>query len=120
MKKFLTAFVTLMMSIACVALAACAPFTMDMAKSRMEDAGYTITTYDETAVELMLMADIEDLESGFSAMKNGEMFIALYFESVSAAKDCFEAFDGINEYAEQEGRWIYWGTDEAKKDFKLF
>ena len=90
-----------------------------------KDYGYPVYEADKRVKELYLehprlMADIEDLESGFSAMKNGEMFIALYFESVSAAKDCFEAFDGINEYAEQEGRWIYWGTDEAKKDFKLF
>ena len=121
MKKILTAFVTLMMSIACCVLAACAPFTIDMAQSKMEDAGYTVTIHSATEAKLLLMQDVDDLDSALSAVKNGEMFVALYFESMSAAKEYFESSGGVNEYAEQEGKWVYWGTDEAKEDFtKLF
>ena len=65
-----------------------------------------------------MMQDIEGLESAFTAVKDGEMFIALYFESFSAAKKFYDDNEGINEYTEVEGRWVFWGTDEAKEDFK--
>lgn len=117
-KKLLTAVCAVVL---CVGISACAPFTVDMAESRMEKAGYTVTLHSETEAELLMMQDIEGLESAFTAVKNGEMFIALYFESFSAAKKFYDDNDGINEYTEVEGKWVFWGTDEAKEDFgKLF
>ena len=115
MKKILT---TVCAAVLCIGISACAPFTVDMAESRMEKAGYTVTLHSETEAEILMLQDIEGLESAFTAVKDGEMFIALYFESFSAAKKFYDDNDGINEATEVEGRWVFWGTDAAKEDFK--
>ena len=115
MKKILTAFVTLMMSIACCVLAACAPMNIEKAEDKMKDAGYTVVAYEQ---------DAEGLVGGIMATKvegllDIDTLTALYFSSIGEAKDFYDELD--NEDAKWQGKWVFWGSEDAMEDFtKLF
>lgn len=109
--------VALIAIVACVFFA-CVPSDMEKAKSKMEDAGYTVASISRS---------YEGLEGAFSATKvsvsegSGTMF-AFYFESASAAKDAYDEIKGDNKDEDmpvkQNGKWVYLGTSAAIKAFE--
>ena len=117
MKKFLTAFVTLMMSIACLALAACAPMNIEKAEDKMKDAGYTVVSYDEIEADGLVGGIIATKIEG---LLDGDILYALYFSSIGDAKDYYDGLDKKDD-VKWEGKWVFSGTDDAMEDFtKLF
>ena len=75
MKKFLIAFLGL---VACIGMSACAPFTMDMAESKMEKAGYTVQVYSVEESQSIFGQPVDGLVSALQASKGlfGDALIA--------------------------------------------
>ena len=110
MKKFLCAVLA---AIACVGCVACVPSNMEKAEKKMKKEGYTVIAYtDEEA---------EGLVGGFNATKMDEWELdnltALLFESRKEAKDFYNDMNNKGN-AIQEGKWVYWGTEDAIEDFE--
>ena len=110
MKKFL---VGLLMSIACFAMVACAPANVEKAEDKMKDAGYTVVAYSGDD-------DAEGLVGGIVATKmegllDVDTLTALYFSSFKEAKNYYDDLD--NDDAKWEGKWVFWGSEDAMEDF---
>ena len=119
MKKFvkIISIVALVAILAAVCFA-CAPSSVDKAKSKMEKAGYSTSSYTDK--------DAEDCDGSFAAIKsliplNG--LYALHFKTTKAAKAYYDDVvgdskkDAEKDNFKQEGKWVYWGSDEAVKAF---
>lgn len=104
MKKFLCG---LLAAIACIGFAACVPSNMDKAEAKMEDAGYLVVAYSDK--------EAEGLVGGMVATKITKTMTALLFESSKDAKEFLEETKETG--AKQDGKWVYWGTEEAIEDF---
>ena len=111
MKKILCAVLA---AVACLGMAACVPSNMDKAEEKMKKEGYTVIAYtDEEA---------EGLVGAFTATKmegilNVDNVTALLFESSKAAKEFYKDMENKGS-AIQDGKWIYWGTEDAIEDFE--
>ena len=98
----------------CLFLIACTPTSVSKAKEKMREEGYTVSAYSAD--------DAEDVEGGFVAMKSGgilnvDTITAVLFKSTKAAKKFMEeSGDKLN--AIRDGKWVYWGTEDAIEDFK--
>ena len=110
MKKLLHA---VLVAMACLSFVACVPSSMDKAEEKMKKEGYTVIAYtDEEA---------EGLVGAFTATKmegilNVDNVTALLFESSKAAKEYYEGLDNKGS-ALQDGKWVYWGTEDGIEDF---
>ena len=110
MKKILCAVLA---AVACLGMAACVPSNMEKAEEKMKEEGYTVIAYtDEEA---------EGLVGGFNATKvegllNVDNITALLFDSTKSAKEFYEEMDNKGS-AIQDGKWVYWGTEDAIEDF---
>lgn len=113
MKKFLS---TMIMALACVAMAACAPMSVEKAEEKMQKEGYMVLAYEDT--------DAEGCVGGFVATKNDgeglfdieiEMITAVLFETSDAASDFYSVANQAG--AVLDGKWVYWGTEDAIEDF---
>ncbi len=125
MKKFLVGLMTVLF---CLCLAACAPANVEKAKDKLKDAGYTIVSATEDAVP-----GVEGSVGSITAMKGadtlmgnltgeGDMIVAVLFESSSAAKAYYnehkdEAEEEEDQIVKQDGKWVYSGTEDAIKAF---
>ena len=110
--------VALIAVVACV-LFACVPSNLDKAKTKMEDAGYTVIAVEKS---------YEGFEGGFSATKvsisegSGQLF-AFYFKDSKSAKAAYDKM-GDSEKKEKsdiiklKGKWIYIGSEAAIKAFE--
>lgn len=119
MKKVVSVVaVVMLVAMLAVCLVACAPKDMDTAKTKMSDAGYLAvggTWGDKDA----------NVKGLFVATKLTDSMVALYFDSASDAKAFIKengstvTFGG-KEYksAEQTGKWVIAGSDDAKAAFK--
>ena len=111
MKKILCAVLA---AVACLGMAACVPSNMEKAEKKMKEEGYTVIAYtDEEA---------EGLVGGFNATKaegllNIDNLTALLFSSSKEAKNYYENLDNKGS-ALQDGKWVYWGTEDAIEDFE--
>ena len=111
MKKFLCAMMAI---IACVGFVACVPNNMDNAEKKMKKEGYTVMEYTND--------EAEGLVGGFNATKVGDLLsvdnlTALLFESTKDAKEFYNSLPNKGS-AIQEGKWVYWGTEDAIEDFE--
>ena len=110
MKKILCA---LLAAVSCLGFAACVPMTMDQAEEKMKKEGYTVIAYTDDE-------EAEGLVGGFNATKmegilDIDNLTALYFSSIKEAKAYYEDLNQTN--AIQDGKWVYWGTEDAIEDF---
>ena len=101
-------------AMSCLFLFACTPTSVSKAKEKMREDGYLVIAYTNN--------DAEDLEGGFTATKNADRLsvdtiTALLFDSTKAAKKFMSDYgDDFN--AIRDGKWVYWGTEDAIEDFK--
>ena len=110
MKKL---FAVLAASLACVCFTACTPFSVEKAEEKMEEAGYTVIAYKNE--------EAEGLTGGLVATKISltegvDILTAAYFETTEDAKAFYEELGESS--AVQEGKWVYWGDEDAIEDFK--
>ena len=122
MKKFL---VGILAALTCFAFVACAPNTVEDAKTKMEEAGYTVIVSGEAAAELIAGETAVDMltatksSGGLTNLKIDNVS-AIFFESSSAAKEYYESVKDDkdeDEVAKQDGKWVYVGTETAIADF---
>ena len=111
MKKILC---TILAFVSILCFAACVPGNMKDAEKKMKSEGYTVIAYTDK--------DAEGLIGGFNATKAEGLFdvdnlTALLFESEKAAKEFYKDMENKGS-AIQDGKWIYWGTEDAIEDFK--
>lgn len=110
MKKILCAVLA---AIACLAMVACVPSSMDKAEEKMKAEGYTVIAYTDD--------EAEGLVGAFSATKmegllNVDNITALLFDSSKSAKAYYDGLKNKSN-ATQDGKWVYWGTEDAIEDF---
>ena len=119
MKKMMSKLVGALCAVAlCISMTACAPFTFDRAEEKMEEAGYTVMAYESTGEEEGLVGGIVAVK--MEGLLNVDTITALYFSSILEAKDYYDGLDN-KEDAKWEGKWVFWGSEEAIEDFtKLF
>lgn len=106
MKKLLTLIVSLLLIVTMAFMAACTPKDVESAKAKMDEAGYIVVGYENK--------DAEGLVGGFVATKITETITAALFDDKESAKDFAEA---MGEKAVQDGKWVYFGSEGAIKDF---
>ena len=110
MKKFLCA---ILMGIMCLGFAACAPSSIEKAEEKMQEAGYTVLAYSND--------DAEGCVGSFLAQKgliNGSTLYACLFDSKDAATDFYSTATQISSSAVLDGKWVYWGDEDAIDVFK--
>lgn len=111
MKKFISALMAVLACIAMCFLVACTPSNVEDAETKMEEAGYKVIAYSNK--------DAEGLVGGLIATKLADLELdtltAAYFETADDAKAFYEDLGESN--ATQDGKWVYWGTEDAVEDF---
>ena len=111
MKKFLLAIVTAMM---CIGMSACAPMSVEKAEEKMQKAGYTVVAYENKEAEGMVGGFVAT--AGISGLLSGNTMTAVLFDSKDAATDFYSVANQAG--AVLDGKWVYWGSEEAIKEFK--
>ena len=110
MKKLLTLIVSLLLIVTMAFMAACTPKDVESAKKKMKEADYTVIGYESK--------DAENLVGAFAATNPlaplTDTLVALLFEDKESAKDFAEK---TGENAVQDGKWVYWGAEDAIKAF---
>ena len=111
-KSFKSIILAFLAALVCVFACACAPSSIDKAKEKMEEADYTVISYSDDEAEGCI--------GGISASKFADLefdtIYALLFDSKKAAKEYHE--DCNNDDAVLDGKWVYWGTEDAIEVFK--
>lgn len=122
MKKALRLSSLAVLLMAVIALVSCAPKDLDSATKKMEKKGYNCVE-DKLVVPTALKLAKVDVEACFVATKEGETVTAILFADKKTAND---SYDAVKQYAEdhgakseakKSGKWIYYGTEQAMKDF---
>ena len=111
MKKFLLAIVTAIM---CIGMSACAPSSVEKAEEKMQKAGYTVVAYEKEDAEGFVGGFVAT--AGLSGLLGGNTMTALLFETTDAASDFYSVANQAG--AVLDGKWVYWGSEEAIKEFK--
>lgn len=110
MKKVLCAVLA---TVACMGFAACVPSNVEKAKTKMKTEGYAVVGVEDY--------EGEGLVGGFNATKlewnDVDNITALLFDSKANAKKFYDEL-GDKSRAFQDGKWVYWGTEDAVEDFK--
>lgn len=127
MKKVLRMSSLLLVLVALLGLTACAPKDPAKAKEKLEGKEYTVVVDANVIPAAMKLFGIKGVESVVTATKkaedNVETVTAVLFAEKAQAKD---AIDKLVEYAKkngeqtevkQVGKWLYYGTEQAMKDF---
>lgn len=107
----------LTMAVLCVSLFACVPSSLEKAQEKMAREGYNVVNINVDA--------LDGAEGGIMAtdLLEGDMLIAVRFESVKAAKQGLKDWDelmsklGKQGTAIRDGRWVYSGSGDAVEDF---
>ena len=113
MKKFVKVTAIVVVCLMAVAMfAACAPSSVEKAKEKLGDKDYVCIGYQDK--------ESEGLQGGIIATKvlSGEAITAVWFDTVANAKKFYEDISGDEkENLKRSGKCVYWGTDQAIKDF---
>lgn len=108
MKKFLLG---LLAAIMCIGMAACTPSSVEKAEEKMQEAGYKVVAYSKD--------DAEGMVGGFVASKGltdiTNTMTAILFDSKDAASDFYSTISETG--AVLDGKWVYWGAEEAIEEF---
>lgn len=110
MKKF---FLSLIMAIMCIGMAACAPMSVEAAEEKMQKAGYTVVAYEDKEAEGLVGGFVAT--AGLSGLLGGNTMTALLFETTDAASDFYSVANKAG--AVLDGKWVYWGSEEAVDAF---
>ena len=110
MKKLLHA---VLVAMACLSFVACVPSNMDKAEEKMKKEGYTVLAYTDDKAEGLVGAFTATKMEG---LLNVDNVTALLFDSKDAAKEYYENY-GNKANAIQDGKWVYWGTEDGIEDF---
>ena len=110
MKKIICALAA---TLACLFLFACTPTSIDKAEDKMKKEGYTVLAYTDDKAE--------DVVGAFTATKvesllEADTITAILFKSTKAAKNYMKEL-GDSSKAVRDGKWVYWGTEDAIEDF---
>ncbi len=110
MKKFIC---MILATLACLFLFACTPSSVEKAEDKMKKEGYTVLAYSDK--------EADGLVGGFTATKaegilDVDNITALLFKTKDDAKKFMEEIDD-NSKAIRDGKWVYWGTEDAIEDF---
>lgn len=117
MKKLFKALSTcLVLVVMAVMLVGCVPSNVAKAKEKMQEAGYKVGAYTNDDED-------DDIKGGFIAYKENVLvpdLTAVQFEDNDEAKDYFEDHknDKLKKNIERKGKWVFWGTESAIKEFK--
>ena len=113
----------LVLVMALVAFVGCAPKDPAAAREKLEKAEYVVIE-EKIIVPVGLAAlGVKGIDSVMVATKEGEIVTMVYFKEKANAS---EYFDKVKEYAKdkdedcavkQSGNWIYYGSEQAMKDF---
>lgn len=112
-------------------LVACAPKDVKAARTKLEKADYTVATdatVVPTALKLLGVKGVETVLVATKTVKNGdeetlETVTAIFFTEKDQVN---EYYSSVEEYAKKNGKdaeikkagkWIYYGTSKAMKDF---
>jgi hypothetical protein len=92
---------------------------LEKAEEKLEAAGYAVKSYDidaEGYVGGVVATKGGSLGNIVGGLLDGNMFTATLFETKEAAT---KYFNELNEdtKAVQDGKWVYWGSEEAVKAF---
>ncbi len=130
MKKFLIVILTILLAISSLALTACFPIE-EKAKENLEDAGYTITYYENDykvfkKVWSQSYGSIDERSYGLTeaiikANLDTDWVTIYYFDETDDAMDYIDDFESYNtslseddpEYPKRDGRVVYYGTEDA-------
>ena len=111
MKKVVLAILAML---SCLAFVACVPGNVDKAKEKMKQEGYAVLGVQDYEGE-------EGLVGGFTATKvewgDADNLTALLFSTQKEARSFYNNMED-NSRAFQDGKWVYWGTEDAVEDFK--
>lgn len=107
MKKFLSLLVSLLLIVTMAFMAACTPKDVESAKAKMKEAEYIVVGYENK--------EAEGLVGGIVASKLIENMTAALFDTKENAKKFAEL---MGDKAVQDGKWVYFGSEGAIKDFK--
>ena len=116
MKKF---FVALLTALTCLILVACAPSDLIKAEEKLEKAGYKVEDYElsqEGYVGGILATKGGSLGDIIGGLIDGNQFYAVLFETKEDATEYFNSL-GEDTKAVQNGKWVYWGSEEATEAF---
>lgn len=120
-KTTLIISVLLIAALGTLLLTACVPSSLEKAEEKLEKAGYTVMAYE---------GDAEDQEEGVvgglvatKGLLGSDGFLtAILFDSATSAKEAFEEYqEEIGEEdteVKQSGKWVYFGDEQAIKDFE--
>ena len=106
MKKVILAILAML---SCFAFVACVPSNVEKAEAKMKEEGYLVVGEERE--------DAEGFVGGFLATKLTDTINAYLFSSKEEAKNFYETV-GEKFKAIQDGKWVYWGTEDAIDDFK--
>ncbi|MBQ7924544.1 MAG: hypothetical protein IJ329_04485 [Clostridia bacterium] len=109
-------------ALTCVMLVACTPSNLEKASDKMAKEGYKVTE---------LKGDSEEgCVGGISATKANLDFTNMDFEGDTITAYLFESKKDAEAYVNdvkenwgedyspvQDGKWVYWGTEDAIEDF---
>ncbi len=111
MKKF---FLALIAAIMCIGMSACTPMSVEKAEEKMQKAGYTVVAYENKEAEGLVGGFVAT--EGLGGLLGGNGMTALLFETKDAASDFYSAANQAG--AVLDGKWVYWGSEEAVDAFK--
>ena len=97
----------------CIGMAACTPSSVEKAEEKMQEAGYKVVAYSK---------DAEGMVGGFVASKGitdvTNTMTAILFETKDDATDFYSNISETG--AVLDGKWVYWGAEEAIDEFTGF
>ena len=123
MKKFLRWIALGALSVlTCAMLFACTPSNLEKAESKMEDAGYKVeTTTENLNIDGCVGMIVANKTSG--SILGGDLktdtIYAYLFDSKDSAKAYADSQEDniITGTPTQDGKWVYWGNEDAIEDF---
>lgn len=128
MKKVLRLSSLLLVLVALLGLASCAPKDPVDAKEKLEKKEYTVVVDGNLAPAAMKLFGIDGVESVVTATKKVddevESVTAVLFAEKAQAKDAvaklqeYAKKNGTESEVKQAGKWLYYGTEQGMKDFK--
>ena len=95
-------------------LTACAPSSVEDAKTKLANAGYGVVDYVADEVDKN-----QGVIEGIFATTGDDSILALYFEDAKKAKSYAKSWiDSKYQVISSSGRWAYAGTKKAVRAFK--
>lgn len=127
MKKVLRLSSLLLVLVALLGLTSCAPKDAVAAKEKLEKKEYNVAVDGKIIPAALKLFGIDGVETVVTATKKVgeevETVTAVLFAEKAQAKDAIEKLveyakkNGEETEVKQAGKWLYYGTEQAMKDF---